>query len=98
MAKKLRKKQTGGTLQHRMLPVVEVTEDRKMPNILPEVTVTANKTKETLSMKELRKKQKIARKNLRNKKKIKKLQKKIEERSTYKTGGFLEPAIKRIFE
>jgi hypothetical protein len=81
MAKKLRKKQTGGTLQHR---------------VLPEVTVTANKTKETLSMKELRKKQKIARKNLRNKKKIKKLQKKIEERSTYKTGGFLEPKIPNL--
>ena len=31
-----------------------------------------------------------------DKKKIKKLQKKIKERSTYKTGGFLEPKIPNL--
>ena len=89
MAKKLRKKQKGGSIGYGgMLPEVTVTADSppiKAP-MLPEVTVTGE-----LTMKELKKNQKRARKNKKNKLKIKKLQNKIKKRSTYKTGGFLEP-------
>jgi len=75
-----------------MKPLSPMSPMMKMLPAIPEVANLVSKGEDSkgegkLTMKELRKSQRIARKNLRNQRKINKLQQKIDERSTFKAGG-----------